>query len=535
MANMICRGLPLTTVLLALVSFTPFALGVTDEISRSSGVKLAGEDSLLGQFHEFAIEPQPLGDALKRFSATTQTSVRWSDADVAEKTSGTVRGNYPVVEALTLLLAGSGMTFERRDAELHIVPATRMSAHVTMHAGPELGKAWAYYHRTLDEMRAKTESAPMFRDPRNRAKAYHALIEAQAMAYNFAIAPRRDNPRIQEATSWQTDFYTVGLTGPDGHYGATFLDGQQTYRMRGRIGAIRLFMLQVFNKLMGSPGSRTTGNFIAAEFAHDANGNFDVILSATKHDGNWIPLDPASRHNWIFVRRIMADWSDDPGELRIEMISNPGPAYYEREEYDETIMAERVTQAADLIRYFVESWNVGLYEMYRASAGGEVNVLKLLPGATLSQVGSPVGNYVNGVYQLADDEALIVELKEPPKTSSYWSFQLSDVWSRALDFMTKQTSINMAHAAIDSDGAFRAVISHRDPGVANWLDTLGHRDGTLVFRNYGSETAPVPTIRRVKYADFSKHLPVDTKRVTPEERQQALRNRKQGLLKLLGE
>ena len=37
----------------------------------------------------------------------------------------------------------------------------------------------------------------------------------------------------------------------------------------------------------------------------------------------------------------------------------------------------------------------------------------------------------------------------------------------------RQSSLNGHQAVLDPDGVFRAVISARDPGVPNWLDTGG--------------------------------------------------------------
>ena len=34
------------------------------------------------------------------------------------------------------------------------------------------------------------------------------------------------------------------------------------------------------------------------------------------------------------------------------------------------------------------------------------------------------------------------------------------------------------------------MIAHRDPGVANWLDTGGHRFGTIFWRYLLPETDP---------------------------------------------
>jgi len=58
------------------------------------------------------------------------------------------------------------------------------------------------------------------------------------------------------------------------------------------------------------------------------------------------------------------------------------------------------------------------------------------------------------VFNLADDEALIIELKPLPD-GVYWSLQAGDVWSRSLNFTHRHTSVNMRHAKVDQDGFSR--------------------------------------------------------------------------------
>jgi hypothetical protein len=101
--------------------------------------------------------------------------------------------------------------------------------------------------------------------------------------------------------------------------------------------------------------------------------------------------------------------------------------------------------------------------------------------------------------------------------------------------MYRQTSINMAQAAVDQDGGFRCVAAHRDPGVKNWIDTCGRQQGTLVFRNYCATREPVPATRKVKLADVKNVLPADTTLCSPAERAEALRRRHKGVLALHGE
>ena len=52
------------------------------------------------------------------------------------------------------------------------------------------------------------------------------------------------------------------------------------------------------------------------------------------------------------------------------------------------------------------------------------------------------------------------------------------------------------------DGSVTIVLAHRDPGVANWLDTAGHRLGTLCFRWVGAKETVHPRTRVVKVGDL---------------------------------
>jgi hypothetical protein len=169
-----------------------------------------------------------------------------------------------------------------------------------------------------------------------------------------------------------------------------------------------------------------------------------------------------------------------------------------------------------------------------SKVGGGYNNMAFLPGTVTSQVGSPTSNYAMAVFDLAADEALIVTL-DPLPDGVYWGFQLGDVWSRSLNFTQRQTSLNMKSVIADADGACRVVVAHRDPGVANWLDTTGRQQGTVVFRNYKTSGQPVPTTLKVKLADLYAYLPNTTARVMPAQRAAVLEARRLAYIGLHGE
>jgi hypothetical protein len=53
---------------------------------------------------------------------------------------------------------------------------------------------------------------------------------------------------------------------------------------------------------------------------------------------------------------------------------------------------------------------------------------------------------------------------------------------QTLEYRHRSTSRNRRQLRTAADGGFRVVVAHRDPGVPNWLDTEGHRLGTVFWR-----------------------------------------------------
>ncbi len=388
--------------------------------------------------------------------------------------------------------------------------------------GERLQDALDEFDAACRESRDLIAATDRFRDSEaNRALAYQSLVEARAMAYNLAVAPRLDHPRLNGQQSWQSHFFSLGGNCQDFRYGATLLDGRQTYRLTGRVGELKLALFQVQNTIMGHPDHRELSNTDLLDLA-GPDGRFEVPVSAEPQDGPWVELDPDSRLNFVIVRRILSSIADDPGELRIERIGGEEPTSFA----DPDAMAERLFRAADLVRYIVANWCVGLYDMYAKAAGG-MNRMAHIAGKDLADnvLGSPSTTYGLGSFELDLDEALLVQWQMPD--TAYWSFQLQDVWSNPLDFFNYQTDLGMADAAIDDTGTFRAVVSAQDPGIANWLDTRGLRDGVVIMRNYRArgETQD-PVMEKVRFSDLVDRLPADTPRVTPAERAAALSGRR---------
>jgi hypothetical protein len=391
---------------------------------------------------------------------------------------------------------------------------------------PELKAAWDRYYVELEQSRLAIEASDQFQAvPRQRAKAYHALMEMQAMTYNFAVAPRLAFPRVFGETAWQTEIYTMGGNGPDFAYKTLFIDGAAEYRLTGNMHDSRILLAQLSGALPGSEGQKAACNYDFIDFTVDADGSFEVVLSARQQSGNWIELDPEAPYQWILFRPTVDGWDSRLPDLNIERTSPLAPGQYDADEFDPAAIARRIDMATGWLRYMTNEWVINFYQRVYRNAGGP-NQFKVIGKEISGEVGSPTAEYLLAAYEVNPDEALLIEMPDTPG-GAYWGLQIFDVWLRSLDFRTRQTGLNGTQIRTDSDGKVRVVMSNRDPGLTNWIDVGEYDIGQVLFRNYRTLHSTEPTIRRIKFDDLQNHLPAEVARVTPEQRAADLHARRE--------
>ena len=132
-----------------------------------------------------------------------------------------------------------------------------------------------------------------------------------------------------------------------------------------------------------------------------------------------------------------------------------------------------------------------------------LTVPKSTPGGLASQFSSI------GHYSLADDEAMIVSV--PVSECAYQAIQIGSRWYISTDYEHHQTSLTKAQSHADPDGQFRYVISERNPGIANWLETSGHPQGVMMLRwqrlSRSLDAADGPTVEVVPFDSLAERLP----------------------------
>ena len=66
----------------------------------------------------------------------------------------------------------------------------------------------------------------------------------------------------------------------------------------------------------------STANALLDEFELGPDGEFEIVLSAEPHEGNWLPLDEGA--TMLVVRHFFYDWEHEvPVTMSIEPLSGP--------------------------------------------------------------------------------------------------------------------------------------------------------------------------------------------------------------------
>jgi hypothetical protein len=133
---------------------------------------------------------------------------------------------------------------------------------------------------------------------------------------------------------------------------------------------------------------------------------------------------------------------------------------------------------------------------------------------------------------LDEDEAIIIRCNAAG--AQFRNFVLTDAFHLSIDYWARTSSLNMVQMAPDEDGDFTLVISHRDPGVHNWIDMGGIRRSMFVhrwqaFRRGIENPPPWMTGKLMKFDAVAKELPDGVRAIGEDGRKAQLAARAEGV------
>ena len=355
-------------------------------------------------------------------------------------------------------------------------------------------------------------------DPQYRADIYRQTMTS--LSYSYFMYFHADAEHPDWAPLWNP-VYTL-QPNPDDIYVQSPIRGDLTYRVSGNRGTCKILSFTTSKALSGTydePPQPSGHNEVdCGDLGLELGEDFEVIFSAERpagYTGKWAKIDPDA--GAMFLRYRSYDWLNevDP-QLSIECLDPVGPKPRLAPEEILRRIGEMAKFPARKTRQYFRMQN-GVKER----VGFNVFEPTRMAGALVKQT------YWPACFQLDEDEALIIET-EIPQRAPYWNIQLNDPYFNALEYVYRLSSSNGHYAKLSSDGKFRSVIALTDPGVPNWLDPAGYKEGGIYGRWYDCDSESLPTITRVKLSKLRKHLPDDTPVVTPEQRAEELRQRVRG-------
>jgi hypothetical protein len=356
------------------------------------------------------------------------------------------------------------------------------------------GRTWSDFCDTLKKAGDNVLRDTSPSDPLTRAEGFRylsritrAIVEA-FVENSDPLAPVLFRPVHETAK--------MGADNPDNYYQFASVSGMHDYRLFGTRGTINYLGFGTYKGNYGiGGGTGETGYLDGRNLAVNDDGTFEVILSAKKKPGNWLSmnLDTSS----LIVRQTFADRkTEEIARLDIERLGGDGmptPVTPEKIEQGLTMAANIILGASTLFANWAEGF------MKHANELPEFD-----PQISLAAMGDPNICYYHSYWKLSPDEALVIEVK-PPKCEA-WNFQLNNHWMESLDYRYYPVWVNQHTAKYRADGSVRIVVAHSDPGAENWVDTVGHGQGTMLFRWVKADEHPRPHTRVLKAKDV-KDLP----------------------------
>jgi hypothetical protein len=323
-----------------------------------------------------------------------------------------------------------------------------------------------------------------------------ALDRAEGLRYVGRIAKHALQSFIEQsdpAAPVISGLPKLGGDNPDYVYASAPLSAAHEYRLRGNVGDAHYLGFGSYSGEVGTEeGLRCSGYLGGTDIVTDAQGDFEIVVSSEARPRNWLPMQPDTTQ--LMVRQTVADRR------------NQRPASFEIERTDGAWTSgplDPVGYAGQLARAgsYVEGAIAQFLGWTRRFASRPNEIRRLDSDLAAGAQGDPFTHYYAGYYQITEDQTLVIDLQPP--ACDYWNLQLCNHWLESLDFWNHTIHVNHQTALADDEGSVRVLVSARDPGAPNWLDTASHSCGGIFLRWVGTDRPTEPVCRVIKTSEVS--------------------------------
>lgn len=266
---------------------------------------------------------------------------------------------------------------------------------------------------------------------------------------------------------------------PDARYFSAVIDDQHSYRIRGNLAGATYtsFTLELS---AGSDGSGIGSTLNDTQFIADENGDYEIILSAQKADGNWMPMSKGAssittRHYYERKQSINNDRMHHiPLDIRnIEQVPpRPSP--------NDTEIAAGIRRVTTFVKGNVITMNNENSPPWVSRTPNQFAPPKKDDSHNDITYAARDNVYSMAPFVLGPNQALLIRGQFP--RCRFSNVVLFNRFLQTLNYEERTISLNRAQTAQDANGKFEMIVAHKDPGRPNWLDTEGRPYGIMFWR-----------------------------------------------------
>jgi hypothetical protein len=306
-----------------------------------------------------------------------------------------------------------------------------------------------------------------------------------------------------------------GGDGPDQNYTIIPIDGYARFELHGK--RLDPALADVPFTLTGNTAlSMTLNSLDWQDMQFNPDGSFVITLDPQPANGRANHIQTKLEARYLFIRDCRADWRQVPNAYRIKRLDPPTAPPLTIDQIAERA-ARTMIDDVPAMNWFMRTF----YVLEPNTVTAPFNT-----GA----IGGLVSQMISFAHlKLTDDDAFVMTFGSG--NAPFFNVVLQDFWFRTLDYWKHTSNMNNSQGIANADGSTTYVVSVRDPGVHNWLDTAGLHNLLLVHRWQGLSRNPTPQTTPwakgtlVKLKDLDKALPVGMNHVTASERKQQLAER----------
>ncbi|WP_372809743.1 hypothetical protein [Litorivivens sp.] len=360
----------------------------------------------------------------------------------------------------------------------------------------------------------------------HRADAMRFLMQNVGQAFDLGFETR--DPAFPTLHAFCTPNCKLGGDAADFTYHQAWISGDYVYRVTGQRGTARFINFTVQGErpetqpgtdipsLHEPFGDIPEANLFGHDLTVESDGSFELFIGGERRGRNWLPVTAKTRK--LFIRQGFDGWDELPAKMSIERIGMNEP----RPLPTTQTLCDGIHWAGDFIEGVMRDWPDHPYQYSPFVDLQAVNQFPSEQGGGADEDKRRGRAVASLCWELAPEQALLITFMPP---DSFWMAAQMGVFFNSMDFWYRPVSYTPARTVVDSDGKVRLIISHRDPGYHNWLDTQGFVRGNLCYRNLLSTAATDFETRVVACNALPDVMPQDSIQVTPQERQLQMQTR----------